>query len=81
MIPVFPTAKKRLCSIVWQTRGGTPEALQKKKELWQFLKLHDRRVYKRCLLSVAGACNLPGKGGRAVTLWGYRVAQKIFKFN
>ena len=68
-------------SSVFLTMDGTPEALQKKKELWQFLKLHDRRVYKRCLLSVAGACNLPGKGGRAVTLWGYRVAQKIFKFN
>ena len=48
-------------SSVFLTMDGTPEALQKKKELWQFLKLHDRRVYKRCLLSVAGACNLPAK--------------------
>ena len=68
-------------SSVFLTMDGSAEALQKKRELWQFLKLHDRRVYRRCRLSVAGLCDLPGKGGRAVTLWGYRVAQKIFKFN
>ena len=68
-------------SSVFLTMDGSPEALAKKKELWQFLKLHDRRVYKRCLLSVAGACNLPGKAGRCVTMLGYRAAQKIFKFN
>ena len=68
-------------SSVFLTMDGGAEALQKRAELWQFLKLHDRRVYKRCRLSVAGLCDLPGKGGRAITLWGYRVAQKIFKFN
>ena len=28
-----------------------------------------------------GACNLPGTLGHKITLWGYHVAQKIFKFN
>ena len=68
-------------SSVFLTMDGTAEALAKKAELWKFLKLHDSRVYRRCVASVAGLCNLPGKAGRGITLWGYRVAQKIFKFN
>ena len=68
-------------SSVFLTMDGTAEALDKKAELWKFLKLHDSRVYRRCVASVAGLCNLPGKAGRGITLWGYRVAQKIFKFN
>ena len=68
-------------SSVFLTMDGTAEALAKKAELWKFLKLHDSRVYRRCVASVAGLCNLPGKAGRGITLWGYRVARKIFKFN
>ena len=45
------------------------------------LKNHDERVYNKCRHSVAGACNLPGTLGHKITLWGYHVAQKIFKFN
>ena len=68
-------------SSVFLTMDGTAEALAKKAELWKFLKLHDSRVYRRCVASVAGLCNLPGRAGRGITLWGYRVARKIFKFN
>lgn len=68
-------------SSVFLTMDGSQDALRKKAELWQFLRLHDRRVYRRCVASVAGLCNLPGKAGRKVTMWGYRAAQKIFKFN
>lgn len=69
-------------STVFLTMAGTDEARAKKAELWQYLKHYDRRVYKRVkYFSVAGACNLPGRGGEKLSLWGYRVAQKIFKFN
>ena len=60
---------------------GSAEAHAKKAELWQYLKNHDERVYNKCRHSVAGACNLPGTLGHKITLWGYHVAQKIFKFN
>lgn len=68
-------------SSVFLTMDGRPEAFEKKTELWQYLKNHDERVYNKCRYSVAGACNLPGTLGHKITLWGYHVAQKIFKFN
>ena len=68
-------------SSVFLTMDGRPEAFEKKAELWQYLKNHDERVYNKCRHSVAGACNLPGTLGHKITLWGYHVAQKIFKFN
>ena len=68
-------------SSVFLTMDGRPEAFEKKTELWQYLKNHDGRVYNKCRHSVAGACNLPGTLGHKITLWGYHVAQKIFKFN
>ena len=69
-----------ICSVL-AIKSGTEENLEKKKELWQYLKNHDERVYNKCRHSVAGACNLPGTLGHKITLWGYHVAQKIFKFN
>lgn len=68
-------------SSIFLTMDGSAEALKKKEELWAYLKAHDERVYKKCKFSVAGACNLPGALGRKIGLGGYRVAQKIFKFN
>ena len=68
-------------SSVFLTMDGSPEALEKKKELWSYLKKHDERVYRRCRLSLAGMCDLPGVVGRKLCLAGYRAAQKLFKFN
>ena len=50
-------------------------------ELWADLKAHVERLYRCCKFSVAGACNLPGKLGGDISIGGYRIAQKIFKFN
>ena len=68
-------------SNVFLTMDGTPEALEKKKELWRYLQKHDERVYRRCRFSLAGLCDMPGAVGRKLSLFGYRAAQKIFKFN
>jgi glycosyltransferase involved in cell wall biosynthesis len=68
-------------SSVFLTMDGTDKAHEQKVELWRYLKAHDERVYKHVRLSVAGACNLPGKLGEKIALWGYHAAQKIFKFN
>ncbi len=68
-------------SSIFLTMEGSPEAFAKREQLWADLKAHDKRLYRRCLFSVAGGCNLPGRVGHKISLWGYRVAQKIFKFN
>ena len=68
-------------SLVFLTMDGSPEALEKKKLLWAYLRHRDERVYKKCRHSLAGVCDLPGAVGRKICLVGYRIAQKIFKFN
>ena len=63
-------------------RSETEENLEKKKELWEYLKKKDRFLYLRLRSGVMGsALNLPGKGGRRICVDVYRICQKIFKFN
>ena len=68
-------------SSIFLTLDGSPEAMEKRKQLWADLKAHDARLYRRCRFSVAEACNLPGWLGSKISIGGYRIAQKLFKFN
>ena len=68
-------------SSIFLTLDGSPEAMEKRKQLWADLKAHDPRLYRRCRFSVAEACNLPGWLGCKLSIGGYRIAQKLFKFN
>ncbi len=70
-------------SSTFLTMDGSEEALAKKADIWQYLKDHaDANVYNRIrYLSVGGFTNLKGKLGNKISLAGYRLAQKIFKFN
>ncbi len=69
-------------SSVLLIRSETEENLEKKKELWMYLKEKDRRLYYRIRHGVmGGAMNLPGRGGRKISVEGYKICQKIFKFN
>lgn len=56
---------------------NTLEAKAKKKELWEYLKNKNLRLYKTCKLSISGATKLP----RFISIPGYHLAQKIYKFN
>ena len=63
-------------------RGGTEEHLQKKKELWDYIKQKDRVLYNRLRYGILGnSMNLPGKGGRKISVEGYRICRRFFKFN
>lgn len=69
-------------SSVLLTRSGTEEHLKAKKEIWMYLKGKDRRLYRRMRRGIMGSfMNLPGRGGRKITVEGYRICRKIFKFN
>lgn len=69
-------------SSVLLIRGGTEEHLQKKKELWNYIKTKDRFLYTRLRYGILGnSMNLPGKGGRKISVEGYRICQRFFKFN
>ena len=63
-------------------RGGKEEHLQKKKELWDYLKEKDKRLYRQMKHTLLGtALSLPGKGGRKLTVKTYQIVQKIYGFN
>lgn len=63
-------------------QSKTDENYEKKKELWRYLKNLDIKLYYQVRLSLLGRlCNLPGKGGRRVSVAGYKVVQKIYGFN
>lgn len=58
------------------------ENMEKKKNLWQFLKEKERFQYYRIRYGILGIwMNWPGKLGRKVSVLGYRITQKIFGFN
>lgn len=69
-------------SSVLLIRSGTQENLDKKKALWQYLKDRDKRLYFYMRHGImGGAMNLPGRGGRKLSVDAYHVCQKIYKFN
>ncbi|MBO5473298.1 MAG: glycosyltransferase family 2 protein [Lachnospiraceae bacterium] len=63
-------------------RSDTEESLEKKQELWQYIKQKDRGLFFRLRYGVLGSSmNLPGKGGRKISVEGYKLCQRFFKFN
>lgn len=63
-------------------KSNTEENFMKKKELWFYLKNADRKLYTSIRLSLLGRlCNLPGKGGRKLSVAGYQLVQKVYGFN
>ncbi len=70
-------------SSVFLTIDGSEEAMVKKYTIWKYLYNHtDRNVYRRIrYLSVGGLMNLKGNVGNKISIGGYRLAQKVVKFN
>ncbi|MBR5578354.1 MAG: glycosyltransferase [Lachnospiraceae bacterium] len=63
-------------------RAGTEEALKKKADLWEYIKKKDRRIFLKLRYGLLGQCtNLPGKGGRKISVEGYKICRRFFKFN
>ena len=70
-----------ICSVL-AIKSGTEENLEKKKELWQYLKKQNLPLYLRLRMGFLGqGCNLPGKGGRELLILGYKITQKFYGFN
>ena len=69
-------------STVFLIKEGSDESLEKKTELWEYLKNYDRRLYKRIRSQILGrSMNLPGKFGRKIIEMGYNITRKIYGFN
>ena len=61
---------------------GSAAAKQKENELWAYLKAHTSAgVYRSIRYGFGGVTNLKIPKGDKLVLGGYRLAQRIFKFN
>lgn len=70
-------------SSVLLIRSDTKENLEKKKELWSYIKKHNRNMYRelRYKKFLGYGINLHGKIGRKTIVLVYKICQKIFGFN
>lgn len=69
-------------SSVLLIKEGSEESLDKRAELWGFLKEHNTNMYRminRCALS--RPMQLRSKAGRKMVVWGYKLSQKFYGFN
>lgn len=63
-------------------RSGKGENLDKKAELWSYLKKKDWLLYRKLRYGLLGNCtNLPGRSGRAISVEGYKLCRRFFHFN
>ncbi|HIW76232.1 MULTISPECIES: glycosyltransferase family 2 protein [Gordonibacter] len=70
-----------ICSIFLRMID-TDEAEDKREAIWGYLKAQNPDVYRRIRRSALNmGTNLPTELGRKIGITGYRMAQKIFKFN
>ena len=70
-----------ICSVL-AIKSGTEENMEKKKEIWEFLKKENLALWLRLRFGFLGqGCNLPGKGGRDLLILGYKITQKFYGFN
>ncbi len=69
-------------STVMLIRSGTQENLEKKRELWKYIKQQDIRLFHRLRNGILGnTMNLPGKSGRKISIAVYKISQKVVGFN
>ena len=69
-------------STIMLIRSGTEENLEKKRELWSYIKDKDLRLFHHLRNGIMGsAMNLPGRGGRKISVAAYKLSQKIVGFN
>ncbi len=63
-------------------RSKKQENLEKKRELWRYLKKKDLKVYLRIRYGILGqTMNIPGRPGRRISSLAYSVARRIIGFN
>ena len=69
-------------STIMLIRSGTEENLNKKRELWKYIKDKDIRLFHHLRRGIMGnTMNLPGKSGRKISVAAYKISQKVVGFN
>lgn len=71
-----------IVSSVMLIRSGTKENLDKKKELWNYVKKLDSKLYWRLRCGIMGqVMNLPGRSGRMISVASYKISRMVIGFN
>lgn len=69
-------------SSILMIRSKKSENLEKKKELWMYLKKKDLKTYLRIRYGILGqTMNIPGRSGRKISSLAYSVARRLIGFN
>ncbi len=70
-------------SSIYLLMKGDKESYQKRKELWKYTKEIDKSLYHklRCKTLAGVTYIFPGKIGGFITLKGYKIAKRVYKFN
>jgi glycosyltransferase involved in cell wall biosynthesis len=69
-------------SSVFLIKEGTDESLEKRADLWKFLREQNPtmlRMVNKCALS--RPMQLRSKAGRQIVVWGYKISRKIYGFS
>lgn len=67
---------------VFSMMSDRADKAELREDIWRYLEEHDAKMAKRIKRSIlGGACQLHGKAGDKILLSGYKIAQKLFKFN
>lgn len=69
-------------SSVFLIKEGTEESLEKKNQLWEYLKHKNRRLYKEVNKYFLGwTMQMKGRTGHKLIVMGYHISQKIYGFS
>ena len=69
-------------SSIFLVIAGTPEALGKRTELWEYLRTVDPQLHHKLKYrAISTATIIPGYQGRKLSVRLYRLARRIYKFN
>ena len=66
---------------IFLAMDGSDAALERRKKYWKDIYRKDKGLYRELRSTLAGWTYLPGKCGRAIVIKGYRMTQKLFKYN
>ena len=76
-LAIMMTVSSILC-----IRSKSKENLEKKKELWEYLKKKDLKTFIKIRYGILGqTMNIPGKPGRKISSLAYWVARRLIGFN
>ena len=69
-------------SSVFLIKIGTEESIQKKDELWDYLKETNRKLYKEISRTILGrSSKFHSQAGQEFVKVGYEIARRVFHFN